>query len=194
MLLEVSKDQIKSLKDDELRELIVMLSNATLKKNNISNKAVLHGGNQDSKDGGVDVRISVPKLNILNDYIDNPNTIIQVKVPNMTSAEIKKEMLKNGKLRESIENLSSLNGKYVIVSSSSDVSDLEYQKRISTMRECIKNKNIEIDYYDSQRIASWVNEYFGIVTWIYEKNGLSIIGWNSFDGWKKNYFDFVVER
>lgn len=193
MLLEVSKDQIKSLKDDELRELIVMLSNATLKKNNISNKAVLHGGNQDSKDGGVDVRIFVPKLNILNDYIDNPNTIIQVKVPNMTSAEIKKEMLKNGKLRESIENLSSLNGKYVIVSSSSDVSDLEYQKRISTMRECIKNKNIEIDYYDSQRIASWVNEYFGIVTWIYEKNGLSIIGWNSFDGWKKNYFDFNNE-
>ena len=111
----------------------------------------------------------------------------------MTSAEIKKEMLKDGKLRESIENLSSLNGKYVIVSSSSDVSDLEYQKRVSTMKECVKNKNIEIDYYDSQRIASWVNEYFGIVAWVYEKNGLLISGWNSFDGWMKNYLDFNNE-
>ena len=64
MLLEVSKDQIKALKDDELRDLIVMLSKATLKKNNISNKVVLHGGNQDSKDGGVDVRISASNLNI----------------------------------------------------------------------------------------------------------------------------------
>lgn len=38
MLLEVSKEQIKALKDDELRDLIVKLSEATLKKNNISNK------------------------------------------------------------------------------------------------------------------------------------------------------------
>lgn len=32
MLLEVSKEQIKALKDDELRDLIVKLCEATLKK------------------------------------------------------------------------------------------------------------------------------------------------------------------
>ena len=36
MLLEVSKEQIKTLKDDELRDLIVKLCEATLKKNNVS--------------------------------------------------------------------------------------------------------------------------------------------------------------
>lgn len=190
MLLEVSKEQIKALKDDELRDLIVKLCEATLKKNNISNKVVLHGGNQDSKDGGVDVRVSASKLNITNDYIDNANTVIQVKVPNMTSSEIKKEMLKDGELRKSIKDLSALNGKYIIVSSGSDVSDMEYQKRITTMKECINNKSIDVDYFDSQRIASWVNEHLGIIAWIHEKRGLSISGWNSLDGWKENYLDF----
>ena len=193
MLLEVSKEQIKALKDYELRDLVVKLSEATLKKNNISNKVVLHGGNQDSKDGGVDVRVSASKVNIVNDYIDNANTVIQVKVPNMTSGEIKKEMLTDGKLRKSIEDLSTLNGKYIIVSSGSDVSDMEYQKRITTMKECINNENIDVDYFDSQRIASWANEYLGIIAWIHEKRGLSISGWNSLDGWKENYLDFKKE-
>lgn len=78
-------------------------------------------------------------------------------------------MLKDGELRKSIKDLSALNGKYIIVSSGSDVSDMEYQKRITTMKECINNKSIDVDYFDSQRIASWVNEHLGIIAWIHEK-------------------------
>lgn len=91
-MLKVSKKQIQDLKDDDLRELIVLLSISTLNKYRISSKSVSYGGSQDAKDGGVDIRIKFGKKQPINDFIDNKNVIIQVKVPNMTASGIKKEM------------------------------------------------------------------------------------------------------
>lgn len=193
-MLNVSKKQIQDLKDDDLRELIALLSISTLNKYRISSKSVSYGGSQDAKDGGVDIRIKFVKKQPINDFIDNKNVIIQVKVPNMTASGIKKEMCPCNSLRASIKELEACSGKYIIASSKSDLTDLEYNKRIDSMKNCTTDyKNIKVDFYDCNKIATWVNEYPGICMWVHNKFNLNIFGWQSYFEWSKLYDDFSKE-
>jgi hypothetical protein len=59
---EITKNDIKSLNDEALRNLIEMLAKAEAKKSGISTSRVHFGGDIKAKDGGVDGRVSSSEL------------------------------------------------------------------------------------------------------------------------------------
>ena len=115
MINDVTDKDIAELNDDDLRELIGKLCEATLNKYNIDTMCVSYGGNQNEPDGGVDIRVKSAESFNEDGAIPRNNTIIQVKKPSMPNSAIKKEMTnKDGSIKESIKELVELSGAYII--------------------------------------------------------------------------------
>jgi len=61
------------------------------------------------------------------------------------------------------------------------------KNRKNAMDEAVKSKlsehSLTLDYYDSQRIATWVRNYPSLVLWVRDRIGEPIIGWKSYDNW-----------
>ena len=187
MINDVEDNDIKQLNDADLRELIGKLCEATLSEKKIDTMCVTYGGNQDEPDGGVDVRVK--SNSIFNDdwSIPRNNTIFQVKKPSMPNAEIKKEMTKNGQVRDCIKELVGLSGAYIIVSSNESLSDKRRNMRIDCMKKIISSVDLDgvvkVDFYDSKRIATWVKQFPSLIIWVNDKLSKRTIGWKTYYNW-----------
>jgi hypothetical protein len=78
-MFEISGDDIAALSDADLRNLIGLLSEAELRQRGLPTSAVTFGGNQDAKDGGLDVRVALPADTTIAGFIPMPATGFQVK-------------------------------------------------------------------------------------------------------------------
>ncbi len=196
-MFEITKTEIKNLSDQDLRILIGLLCEATLSKHGINSKSVYYGGNQDAKDGGVDVLVKSTNSFDFEDYISNPNTIIQVKVPNMTYRKILEEIKPNGKIREIFTYLRENNGEYIIASSRSDVTYREQILRENaigcSLVDIDPESKISFAFYDCNKIVSWVNEYPSLCIWVQNRTGLNVTGWLSFVEWSNSDTSFKKE-
>jgi len=185
-MLELTGTQIAKLDDKELRELVFRLCEAELRQNNQPVASVTAGGNQTAPDGGIDVRVELAVPARL-DFIPRSQTGFQVKCEDMPAAKIKKEMCPGGKLRPSILQLIEAKGAYIIVSSKGSVADGPLLKRIEVMRAAIKNApNTEaahLDFYDRERLATWVRSYPGVAMWIRERIDDQLSGWKGYGNW-----------
>lgn len=61
-MFEITKEDIESLNDTDLRTLIGRLCEADLYALGDSTRHVSYGGNQDEKDGGIDVKVDATKI------------------------------------------------------------------------------------------------------------------------------------
>lgn len=188
MINDITCKDIKELSDTDLRELIGKLCEATLNKNNIDTMCVTYGGNQDESDGGVDVRVKSNECFCEDWAIPRNNTIIQVKKPQMPPSEIEKEMInKEGNVLESIKELVSVKGAYIIASSGDNLTDKTLKNRIdkmkSIMSEIDKDGNVKLNFYDSKRIATWTNQFPSIIIWVNERTNNRTIGWSTYYNW-----------
>ena len=61
-MLDITKEEIKNLNDSDLRTLIGRLCEADLYILGDSTCHVSYGGNQDEKDGGIDVKVETSKI------------------------------------------------------------------------------------------------------------------------------------
>jgi hypothetical protein len=52
--------------------------------------------------------------------------------------------------------------------------------------------NIKVDFYDSQRIATWVNGYASMILWVHIKTGTFTSGWEPYSNWS-NYKGSINE-
>jgi hypothetical protein len=59
-MFEITGDGIAALSDTDLRTLIGLLCEAEMRRRGLPTSAVTWGGNQTAKDGGLDVRASLP--------------------------------------------------------------------------------------------------------------------------------------
>ena len=187
-MLDVTKDDIKNLNDSDLRILVGKLCEAQLYEIGNDTCCVSYGGNQDEKDNGIDVKVNATKVTDTRSFIPMNNTIFQVKKPKMSPGEIKREMrTKKGYLRDSIKNLAEINGAYIIVSGMADTTDITYSSRIKCMKEILKEEKLEntilVDFYDSNKIATWVNKYPSLICWVNDKNGKNTNGWCTYHNW-----------
>lgn len=185
-MFEITKEQISQLNDTDLRILVGKLCEQTVLKCGLSPVGVTYGGNQDAPDGGVDVRVSISSFTSI-DYIPKADTIFQVKKYNVAPAKLRDEICPNGILRDCIADIISKKGAYIIVSGEG-VTDTGLDNRKKIMAECIAHadhgRTLILDYYDSQRIASWANMYPSIVVWIKNKIGaIDYNGWQSYGPW-----------
>src|SRR5277367_1648312 len=102
MIFEITPEQIRSLNDSDLRKLIAYLCEQELRAQKQSPVAVTAGGNQNAKDGGIDVRVALPDGSAITGYVPSATTGFQVKAQDMPRAEVLEEMAPKGFLRPSI--------------------------------------------------------------------------------------------
>lgn len=188
---------IQALNSKEAEELIVRLCRAELRSQNISEVYVTYSGNHIANDGGVDIRLADSELIFKKGFIRAENTIFQVKAESYSPAQIYKEMEPKGKIRDVIVDLKAVNGAYIIVSTKDYITDKPLQKRIQKMRECLKKHNLEqyilVDFYDSGRIANWVETHPSVATWLREKIGKPLKAWKPYGAWAYREEDSTSE-
>src|SRR5450755_1536939 len=186
-MFEITGKDIAALNDTDLRSLIGLLCEADLHRGNLSASAVTWGGHQTAKDGGLDVRVALPAGSTIDGFIKRPATGFQVKTPNMQRAKIIAEMKPGGLVRPVIAELARESGAYIIVSSKSATADLALSNRRAAMAEAVRGipdaEKLTLDFYDSNRVASWVREHAGLVPWVREKIGRAMPGWRGYGAW-----------
>ena len=186
-MLEVTGDDIAALSDDDLRTLVGRLCEADLRRRNLTLSSITWGGNQTAKDGGLDVRVALDPVTSIDGFIPKAATGFQVKKQDMPRAAIIKEMKPKGIIRPAILELSKASGAYVIVSSAGSTSDSALQGRKAAMLEALRGVrgagNLTLDFYDRNRIATWVRDHAGLILWIRSRIGRSLSGWRAYGSW-----------
>jgi hypothetical protein len=186
-MFEITDDDIAALNDKELRSLIALLCEAEMRGRGLPTSAVTWGGDQNAADGGLDVRVELPKRTPVQGFIPRPATGFQVKKSDMTPSKIADEMRRGGKVRSVIRDLAERSSAYIIVSSKNSLSDSALQNRRAAMAAAVKGlKNrgsLTLDFYDRSRIATWVRDHPGLIPWVRQKLGKSLQGWRPYGAW-----------
>jgi hypothetical protein len=188
-MFEITPDDIASLNDEDLRTLVGLLCEAELQRRGQPVSAVMYGGNQAAKDGGIDVRVALAASAEINGFIPRPKTGFQIKKPDMPPSEIEEEMKPKGNLRPAIIELAQSSGAYVIVSGTGATADSALIARRAAMRAALSElpdpETLTIDFFDRTRIASWVREHPSRIPWVRARIGKAIPGWQPFGNWSR---------
>ncbi|MEK0315641.1 hypothetical protein [Cohnella sp. 56] len=186
-MLEITGTDIQSLNDSDLRSLVGYLCEAELRSQGLSIAGVTWGGHQNATDGGIDVRVDLTTMLHNDSFVPRSKTGFQVKNSDMPRAKIIAEMKPDGMLREVIRDLAVNNGAYVIVSSQGSTSDSVLRSRRLAMQDALSDEEpsvaIKLDFYDRERIASWVRSHPSLILWIREKIGRPVQGWEPYGNW-----------
>jgi len=186
-MLEITADHIALLNDEDLRTLVGLLCEAELRAVGISAASVTWGGDQNASDGGLDVRVERPAGTALDGFIPRANSGFQVKATDMPPSEIRAEMRPKNVLRPSIIQLAEQSGVYIIVSSQGSVTDTALENRRSEMRAALADlpdpERLKVDFYDRNRIATWVRGHSGLIHWVRHKIGQRLQGWQAYGNW-----------
>ena len=186
-MLEITGDDIAALNDDDLRTLVGRLCEAALRQRHFPSSAVTWGGNQTARDGGLDVRVALAPGTSIDGFVPKSETGFQVKKPRMPRTAIIEEIKPKGRVRPVILELAKASGAYVIVSSTDSTSDSALKSRRSAMVEALQGipdaANITLEFYDRNRIATWVRDHVGLIPWVRSRIGKSIPGWRSHGPW-----------
>jgi hypothetical protein len=186
-MFEITGDDIAALNDEDLRTLVGRLCEAELRRRNLSPSAATWGGSHTAKDGGLDVRVALPPGSQIDGFIPRPHTGFQVKKPDMPRAAIIEEMRPAGALRPVIADLAAVSGAYVIISSTGSTADSALRNRREAMAEAIRGLSDEsklaLDFFDRNRLATWVRDHAGMVVWVRAAIGKSFPGWRPYGSW-----------
>lgn len=186
-MFEITGQDILSLSDEDLRSLIGRLCEAELRRHGQSPLGVTWGGDQNAADGGVDVRVSLATPLPTSSAIPRSDVGYQVKAEDIPASRIWAEIRPKGSIRSSIQDLASRSGAYIMVSSKGTVSDAPLKERKRAMREALQDlpnaSALHLDFYDRNRIATWVRDHPGIISWVRQKIGRPIYGWRPYDDW-----------
>lgn len=186
-MLDITGAHIAQLGDEDLRGLVVRLCEAELRANALPLSSVTAGGHQNSPDGGIDVRVDLSEPARGVDFIPRARTGYQVKCTDMPVSAILAEMRPEGQLRPSIVALAESVGAYVIVSSQGSVSDSALLDRRNAIRDalhdCPAAAALHVDFYDRDRLATWVRCFPGVEMWLRERIGSRLSGWRGYGNW-----------
>lgn len=186
-MLEITPDDISKMRDDDLRVLVGRLCEAELRQIGLPLSALTYGGNQDARDGGIDVRVDLPIGSVSGDFLPRANVGLQVKKSAMSPSDILSEMAPHGAVRPSIVSLAAQAGAYIIVSSGADLTDSALADRRQTMAGAlsgiVKADALHLDLYDRSRVGIWLRKHPALIPWARLRIGRSIQGWRSYDAW-----------
>jgi len=192
-MLEITADDIALLNDEDLRSLVGRLCESEMRRRGISPSCVTWGGNQNAKDGGLDVRVALPSHVEPEGFIPRTNTGFQVKAEDTPPAKIRSEMRPNGTLRPATQKLADQSGAYIIVSSEGSTSDIALQSRCDAMKQAIRDLpnagNLHLDFYDRTRLETWLRVHTGTVLWVRERIGKPLQGWSGYGAWSHEPVD-----
>lgn len=186
-MFEITGEDIAQLNDGDLRSLVALLCEAELRSRGLATAAVTAGGNQDAPDGGIDVRVALSPESAIDGFVPRRDTGFQVKVPEMPRGEILREMKPSGVIRPAVKELADRSGAYIIVSSTASTSDSALNDRRAAMAEAISSlpnaASLALDFYDRDRLATWVRNHPGLIPWVRQRIGRALEGWQSYGAW-----------
>ncbi|MGM4923430.1 hypothetical protein AB8A31_11030 [Tardiphaga sp. 804_B3_N1_9] len=186
-MFEIEGSHIAELTDADLRSLVGLLCEAELRAHGLSTSAVTWGGNQNATDGGIDVRVRIQDGVAPGGFLPRASIGFQVKKSDLTPGLITPEMRPSGSLRVSISDLIAEGGAYIIASSGSDTSDTALADRVNIMRSAVaddvRNAEIQLDFYDRSRLATWTRAHVGLIVWVRQKIGRGMSGWQPYSSW-----------
>ena len=133
--LEIVGDDIARLNDSDLRTLIGLLCEADYRRAGLSTRGIMWGGNQDARDGGLDVIVREEAVPPIDSFVPRSVTGFQIKKPDMPRSEIIKEMRPKKEFRKELRALIQARDAYIIVSSSGSTTDLALRSRVDAMKK-----------------------------------------------------------
>ncbi|MET4030383.1 hypothetical protein ABIB94_001118 [Bradyrhizobium sp. JR7.2] len=186
-MFEITGDHIAELSDEDLRGLIGMLCEAEMRRRGLPVSAVTWGGDQNAKDGGLDVRVALPATTVIDGFIPKPSTGFQAKKSDMPRSAVIEEMRPKGVVRSSIAALAAQSGAYVIVSADGSTTDSALTDRREAMADAMQGvphaDKLTLDFLDRGRVATWVRDHAGMIPWVRKKIGKAIPGWHPYGAW-----------
>ena len=187
-MFDISRDQLRQLKADTLRELVARLCEAELRQAGIPVSAVNWGGAQETRDGGLDVDCVVKDERFSGDFVPRARTGFQVKKPSMLPHKIANEMSPKGQLREIFYELAKDGGCYIIVSlEDNPSSNKTIRPRQETMRTQVaptrSHGNLRTEFYGRDKLAQWLDQYPGVRLWVRDRLGIPLTGWRPLGRW-----------
>ncbi len=186
-IFELEKDELLSLSDVRLEELVARLAEAELAQYGYSPGHAAWTGPITAADDKVDVRLSLPAERLDTGFLSRPNIIFQVKKPKMSASEITKEMRPKGELSEAISAQAERAGSYVIVSLRDDCSPPQKQTRLMAMSGAVadhpKRDSLHLDFMDRSRLLQWLRQHPAVVLWVRQVLGKAYSGWKPFGSW-----------
>lgn len=187
MMLDVTDRDIAALNDTDLRALVARMVEATLRSRGLPTVGITWSGDQNAPDGGLDIRVELRPDAALSGFVPRSSTGFQVKKSAMGPAAIRAEMSPRGTLRGSIAELAERGGAYILVSSGSNVSDSALTARRRAMQLAVaahpSANRLTLDFYDRQRLATWVRDFPALSPWVLVKAGRPMQGWRSYESW-----------
>ena len=187
-MFEISGNDISSLGEADLRCLVARLATAEIRAKGYPLSSVTAGGDQDAADGGLDVRVQCPKAPTNPDFAARRLTGFQVKKSDMPAAAIRAEMRPNDAVRDVIRELADASGAYMIVSAQGIRGRQGTGCSSKTIRHALfdlpNSAQLYTDFYDRNRLATWVNQYPGIAAWVRSRVGRPLSGWSGIGDWE----------
>lgn len=194
-IFQITSSIIQALNDSQARELVARLCKAELQSKGLGTAPVTWGGDQRAKDGGVDVRVEITTSVNISGYIPKEATAYQVKAENFGPAKIPGEMAPKDVLRPAITEFSEQSGAYIIVSTRDNLSDSSLKARKKAMTDCLKKHGlagrVHLDFYDSRKLADWLENFSVVATWVRSELGKPLDGWQHYGPWA--YYETNVE-
>ena len=190
-VIDVSKQQLKLLDGETLRELVARLCEAELTKTGAPISAVRWSGAHTASDGGLDVDCRVESEPFRGDFVPCARTGFQVKKSSMPAGEIAKEMSPRGQLRPIFAELAKSDGCYIIVSLEDDPTPngKPLAARRHAMREQVAGLqdlgDLRTEFYGRHQLAQWLRRHPGVEHWARERLGIPLPGWKSFGRWTR---------
>lgn len=185
--LELTVEDITSLNDGDLRELIGRLCEAEFLQQQLPLADVTWGGAQEAADGGLDVSVDSNSRLKQPNFIPRNCTGFQVKKHSMGKAACRKEMSDGSNPKPILSEIADKKGAYIIVSGKDDCSDKMLKDRLAGMQEAVNsltNKDdLQLDFYGRNRILSWLHLYPSVTLWVRQRVGKPISGWKPFGRW-----------
>ena len=186
MLLDPEITDLKRLKDEEFETLILRLTESEVVDHGGIITDVSGSGHINAPDEGIDVWVQVPNKKFQSEFIPTPITRIQVKNSEFEIFKIEDEMCPDETLRNSIKELSTNQGTYILVSAS-NLGKIQRSKRLRKMQEIIGKfglgDTINLKFYDLSIIHQWLRQHPVAMNWVKPIIGMDTNGWQNYGNW-----------
>lgn len=193
-VLDPCAADVMELGDEQLRLLIIRLCEAELRSEGQSVASILAGGDQNARDGGIDLHIDSTAS--VTPWIPRLPLGIQVKAETMAASAIRREMRPHGTLRASISDIGNSGGSYIIACGTDDCTHEMIKERRSAMRAAadgFDEDQLVLDFYDADRLARWAASHPSVALWLTGSSGRSSKGWTGHSRWATHDRDISDE-